>query len=323
MVINLWKEKLKKHLFQPKRTDLRIKEGMALKCENMPKSLYKYKSFDDNGYSMKILKQNEIKLSIPEEFNDPFDCALTLSAKKIGNELMRQRLSNMIEKLQVDTSFTEGEIKKLNHSNQVIRDLAKIYIEKHPAEHEMTSDELAKILSDVVDEEFEDILSVHGNSIKTGIFITCFSETYKSILMWSHYSHYHEGFCIEYNFKELNHLHPLNRLIFPVFYTNSIFDATDFITQGKDGNLFMLTYAAINKSDLWSYEQEWRYVFQHGPTEEMQFVSVPKPKAVYLGTNILNENKEKILEIAEQKDFEVYQMNMEQSEYALKSERIL
>lgn len=36
------------------------------------------------------------------------------------------------------------------------------------------------------------------------IRLTCFSEDWKSILMWSHYANCHKGFCIEYSMNKIS-----------------------------------------------------------------------------------------------------------------------
>ena len=65
------------------------------------------------------------------------------------------------------------------------------------------------------------------------IHVACFSETKESILMWSHYADNHKGFCVEYDFKELGISNPFARFIFPVIYTDTIFDMKDYLPDSN------------------------------------------------------------------------------------------
>lgn len=58
---------------------------------------------------------------------------------------------------------------------------------------------------------------------KENIHLACFSETYKSILMWSHYANNYKGFCVEYNFKELGLNNAVTRFYFSYHLYRHIF----------------------------------------------------------------------------------------------------
>ncbi len=44
--------------------------------EDFPKILYKFRYFDEKGYHLRILTDNEIFFASPKLFNDPFDCRI-------------------------------------------------------------------------------------------------------------------------------------------------------------------------------------------------------------------------------------------------------
>lgn len=49
--------------------------------------------------------------------------------------------------------------------------------------------------------------------------MTCMTETYDNILMWSHYANSHKGICIEYDVKKLlTQKNAFNYYIYPVIY---------------------------------------------------------------------------------------------------------
>ncbi|MDH2660048.1 hypothetical protein, partial [Methanobacterium formicicum] len=57
----MWREELTEILFSSDPSKLNIKKAINLKYENTPSSLYKYKDFDDKGYSLKLLKNGFVE----------------------------------------------------------------------------------------------------------------------------------------------------------------------------------------------------------------------------------------------------------------------
>ena len=48
-----------------------------------PNSLFQYRKFDANGYSLKALENNYVWLSTPSSFNDPYDCSACFDFEKM------------------------------------------------------------------------------------------------------------------------------------------------------------------------------------------------------------------------------------------------
>ncbi len=215
----MWKKNFINLLFPANPHEMDINKAMVLKDANIPKSLFKYKNFDEKGYSIKILEEDEIWLSTPEKFNDPYDCTFNYAADELGNYFFKQDIYSFLERLSSKYSFSEDEIEYLKNSKRFMYDFTKIFANKHEKADEMTDemtpDEYAAIISKVVAQEFEDMATKLSAAFKSGLFITCFSETNKSILMWSHYASNHTGFCIEYDFSKLSIKDRRKR--FPVF----------------------------------------------------------------------------------------------------------
>lgn len=99
-----------------------------------------------------------------------------------------------------------------------------------------------------------------------GTFVTCFSASSDSTLMWAHYADSNKGICISYDFNQLP-LDDLKRLlIFPVAYSSSPVYLSDLL---NDKVRKICPYpidtavlcAALNKADVWCEEKEWRLVF--------------------------------------------------------------
>lgn len=95
---------------------------------------------------------------------------------------------------------------------------------------------------------------------KSGIY--SLSQNYDNELLWSHYSNSHYGFCIEYEFENLEqfNLKSLNDYIAPQHIklekvNYKPFKLDKFITDHKEIRNFL-----FHKGVEWSYEKEWRIV---------------------------------------------------------------
>ncbi|MCI5746169.1 MAG: DUF2971 domain-containing protein, partial [Erysipelotrichaceae bacterium] len=174
--------------------------------------LYKYTTIDT---ALKIMKYERILLNNASSFNDPFDSE---TYKVDDNEKMNELLKNYIyfssfdeiinmvkkeksKKLKLIINLCRFEIKcakKLYSLNKTYKKIPLInyFINKYfknVFENEKINDEYKKLIDEV-------------NSIQDEIdkntYITCFSEKYDSILMWSHYGDSHKGACIEFEIQD-------------------------------------------------------------------------------------------------------------------------
>lgn len=350
----MWKDDLIKILFSNYPDTLKIKDAIKLKFNNTPNFLYKYKSFENKEHIRDLLENDKMWLSPPYSFNDPYDCATQLIPGKIDNQYL---IETSLENFKKDYNLSDKQVHKLKRSNDFIHDLYKILVKRVEKQYKKKSVKhkgYPKNYSKEI-EKFEKIIKEtplgNSDSIIKAIYVSCFSETNDSILMWSHYAKNHEGICIEYNLKELGLNNPITRYIFPVYYSNKVFDIGSYITDGDkefdnviqgfnqniDKNMnnskvnsklkfnnMVLYLTALNKSRDWSYEKEWRYVHINTNSQiKPTFFKIPKPKAIYLGSKINDKNKNYIRNLARKRDFEVYQMYMEPSEYNLKPVQII
>lgn len=159
------------------------------------------------------------------------------------------------------------------------------------------------------------------------IGITCFSETPKNMLMWSHYANKHTGICVEYDFSRLFST-AANTLLFPVTYTNKrpLFpiDKLDIGIDGKvkDGQTLPaeaipeIIKALTVKSKVWEYEREWRHIaFTKDAPDRL--VKLPIISKIILGINISPEDKEKVIELARRKHIPVYTTRLKADKYEM------
>ena len=159
--------------------------------------------------------------------------------------------------------------------------------------------------------------------------ITCLSERMDSPLMWAHYANKHFGFCLEYDFTStlIGPRYPdllsAQLMLFPVHYTETrplltktIFNSKNILSYLKTKQIPKITfekimYELLSKSNEWDYEREWRILNISGKST----MRLPKPRKIFLGANIEDGAKQRIISIAKAKNIPIYQMFLSADRY--------
>lgn len=307
---------------------------------NIPSKLYRYRS--DSKYSIAALEKDELWGSTILEFNDPYECTPCYD-----NQLLKECLQRMFDPdlgLQTILALKNHNLNipvssvlpadYLASFSQILQDLSEEAIE------ERLLCDYRKILDRIFD-EWDVLINRFFMGIKSAeseTHIACFSEINDSTLMWGHYADRHTGFCLEYDFASLledcrmNCDIPahcsgfmLNYHIAPVTYSKERFDATrhlltviqDYIREvtGVPSkpvflDTLLMAKCQLLKSDDWSYEREWRLTRREiKPQYEPYCVMTQlRPKALYLGSNMIPERELAIYEICQAKGIQCYKM---------------
>ncbi len=111
--------------------------------------------------------------------------------------------------------------------------------------------------------------------------VSCFSKTYRSILMWSHYADDHKGICVEVLIDE-ELCREKNIDIVEINYMKSIATIAD---PGADAKSLL-----SRKLFPWKYEKEIR-LFSNGKNSQKR---IGKISRIILGSNISPDHKELI-----------------------------
>lgn len=177
-----------------------------------------------------------------------------------------------------------------------------------------------------------EILKKTIDEINNGYITCCFSEDYKSILMWSHYANSHNGFCIEYNLLEspqrvINSLYPI---LYNDYRPNLTQDILKYINdhQYVIGNIIFSTY--LNKAKVWSYEREWRIIHSKNLFFRKDDIDKSgkdlniecKPKGIYVGLNAEPDRIRCLKSIAKQYKCLIYKMEKSKDKFELYEEVI-
>ena len=152
--------------------------------------------------------------------------------------------------------------------------------------------------------------------------VACFCEEPTNILMWSHYANKHTGFCVEYDFKALFEKFDFDQSFCPVVYSKKRVSVVapnkikKNFYKGYDSNIIYCMDSVFTKSNIWSYEKEWRKVVMNQKDID-EFNDCLKISKVYLGANISSSNKKKILDICNEKGITVDRFVLDDSYYKL------
>jgi len=290
-------------------------QAMSIKYANMPQSLFKYRKLDQ--HSLELLQTDKVWLSVPSDFNDPFDCGLSLTIEKLGNKYFSQNADGLILIKMIPGGFglSSTDISRLRASEDPFNEIIVIVMERHPGAF---PEGFLESVAHLRETKFGEMLSWFNRTVRNTMLTASFSEDNRSILMWSHYADGHRGFCVEYDFKQLGSEDPRTQYLYPVIYADAVFDASSHLGFDPDTmNYLVGTYAALNKSSEWRYEKEWRYVYPMTSSDQLRFLQAPKPAAIYLGARIAERDRSLIREIALDRGIEIRNMSMKPAEFTL------
>ncbi len=280
-------------------------EALALKRLNIPKKLYRYRTLSDDNMTYRFgeIVQGELYMSHPSELNDPFEASSNLAAfepsaymrdKKDFTELFKDKMS-------------DEDYASIFDSDSWYDKLLTYVAKKSVPEDKVEATKTA--LSQVIMEEFEKINSNINDITRKMVRLACFTTTPNNLPMWNHYTNGHTGICLEYNTEDITDIYQVNKL-FPVYYVDRMPDITDRLLQKTNPEVRFMDYLAIHKLKDWSYENEWRLIYDVGSWylgpedvpedfwthgKSIQFI---RPTRIIMGMKISEKHERKIREYA-------------------------
>ena len=180
---------------------------------------------------------------------------------------------------------------------------------------------MADFTSTVVPRLVGDALSI-VRQWRTVTKLCSFSAINDSLLMWSHYADNHQGFCLEYDLESLDIEHPFRKYLYPVIYSNELYDLTPWaerlaIRDRQDFNPECPLLGVLHKFGGWKYEEEWRVVEVTKAVVEDHDWQVPTPTRIFLGSKTEATKNKELLATCEQKKIEVQQMRLANDRFEL------
>ena len=265
----------------------------------MSNFLYRYRTVDD--YALDGIEKNEFYFASPSSFNDPFDCKTLFTLK-----------DNSIKDwcLLFDKHLLLFE-PQLSPEERRIKVEEKIQIENYKS-------------PDVRKEQlriWEKILEKESNKLG----IVCLSKTPKDILMWSHYSDKHRGFCLKFDKKIIENKYFCHEMGYNPTYP-TFKDYVKVLVQSKRGNY---KSALLTKSKHWKYEKEFRLIEDpnsrpDSPGERKYRYPEEALVGIIWGCQMLKRNKKMIEYILSKRKhpLSVFKAIKDEDQYALKIKQI-
>lgn len=306
-----WKEEFMELMFPSDPKSINRNKAISLKQKHIPKSIFKYREINKN--SLTNLKNNTIWLTGKDSLNDPNECRMF-----IDREILTKctRKNQIIKSKQLLTQFFKIDedaynfiIESSDPYNQFFN-----YIEKSYSKNKFNEQKLK------FDRSITKIIADNKKSISEGFKLCSFSERKDSILMWSHYANNHKGFCIEYELVNISPPNHRRYSLYPVTYSDEIFDATNYYCDYSKNNTPNYTYlvqAGLYKAKDWKYEEEWRLLFPFDMIQNDQPFEMGKPKAIYLGSEFDYKDESGLLDICKEKNIPIFKMEQHKSKFQL------
>jgi len=254
---------------------------------NPPHCLFKY--FPNSKYSKEALANNTVHLSAPSDFDDPYYCNVYIDGSDFAVQRVRYYASlcgvavkpewdyaeisrhlSMCVFMHITSGGKVASLFELDKTNDLIHAHQEYFL--FSLENELLKERLNpdasgesyyRAINHVIENEYSDMQKT-ANRFR----IACFAQTPYSMLMWSHYAKYHQGFCIEYETPEYSDDNiDIYHNLFPVIYTDTRTPLTEITLSWNsmgtltNENLWdFYKYCLLSKSLDWKYQQEWRLI---------------------------------------------------------------
>ena len=249
-----------------------------------PEIVYKYRDWK-NHFHKRLLLNNEIYLSSPKDFNDPFDCRITENYNLFTPEEEEKYINELLV-----SGFPKTEAQGLDF-REVVKRVEGLLKDKEKLQETI---------------EFErSYYQDHCYAI-----FSC-SKLWNNILMWSHYSNQHTGFCVGF-YKDKLLRSGLFGKVGDVVYRTDYPEIKPRVAK-KDEQMMINSFLETHsKAKNWKYEKEVRFMANHFPKELSQAdrtLTIPDHyfAEVILGINISKEDRNEIIEICTVKGLKVFQ----------------
>lgn len=268
-------------------------------------------------HGVAILKNLELKITPPNQFNDPFE----FTPRMLCSNPLRRTRDILKNKTYVEKMYRDGVLAgKIQGSYGEFR--KHIKLNRNVIALDM-SQSLPKAAADT---------QRHCLDLASKRFgVLCMSNRRDSILMWGHYSNKHQGLVIGFDVSNDVFQSPNGRSLRPVNYVREriVFDAT-----WKESSAEVREYEqkmVFSKNEDWRYEGELRQLFELPKLKQKllddgtlgYFLPIPAAAvlSVTLGTKCSAELEKIVCSALAQGNLSHVKLNravLHESEYALK-----
>ena len=320
-----WKEEFKKKYFSADSRD--IDKAMLIKKNNMPSKLYRYRSLENETRFIDDVVNAHVYMSNPKNFNDPFDSSSILRVEELRHsEIIKNKVRDSFRQF-VDRRVVREIFKHEDWIERLGTYCSCCVMKENKAQY--TDDVSKNADKQYLYKEFEK-LNEYINELTGSLSkVACFTESNTNLPMWTHYAKEHSGVCLEYDFPKIGDAYFIDRM-FPVFYVRELPNGIKLPVEGNINRDASSDYLLLHKLDDWSYEKEWRLVYNasfwydsldeipKSFCDEGKIIDFIRPSKIYLGYKVSEDKETFVREIGQKQDIPVVKMQC--TNYGLKPE---
>ncbi len=272
--------------------DLNSAKNFAIKNSIIPSELFKYTKVRN---AKDLLYDNIMYLPQLSELNDPFEGSLLCDEGKVGDFYANCKIDEFM-------GYIEEELNGEDYDENHFKNLGKLLLRFQ------SHDKLSEIRNILTDE----------------VYVICLSERKDITSLWAHYANNHRGICIEYDLVNTK-TKLFKNLCFPIEYLDD-YDLTKDIKYSFNKNSFdynLKIKPLLLKAKDWSYEEEWRIIFDDSIISEYKenfypyepYIKFLKPQKVYMGMDISEKDEKLIKNICKIKEIPLFKAIKNKEEY--------
>lgn len=254
-----------------------------------PLSLYKFRVLNKTSHK-DILTSNLLSFPSPDNFNDPFDSAIPIHYDQGSKQEIISYWEEYLKISRPDLNRKQRKGEAINFYREIQKGGGRRAVEIQE-----------RIIPSMVG-----VFSLSGN--------------YKSILLWSHYSDSHKGFCVGFNVMRLKRF--CQKRFIDLEETISLEEVNysekyPFIDAYRMSSDERLKYQLLTKSPEWQYEKEYRLIWFKGAKKKLR-IDDGIIKRVILGCKMTQADKDEIISILKDRKNKVYLYQAKKREDAFK-----
>lgn len=272
--------------------DLNSAKNFAIKNSIIPSELFKYTKVRN---AKDLLYDNIMYLPQLSELNDPFEGSLLCDEGKVGDFYANCKIDEFM-------GYIEEELNGEDYDENHFKNLGKLLLRFQ------SHDKLSEIRNILTDE----------------VYVICLSGRKDITSLWAHYANNHRGICIEYDLVNTK-TKLFKNLCFPIEYLDD-YDLTKDIKYSFNKNSFdynLKIKPLLLKAKDWSYEEEWRIIFDDSIISEYKenfypyepYIKFLKPQKVYMGMDISEKDEKLIKNICKIKEIPLFKAIKNKEEY--------
>ena len=239
------------------------------------KYLYRYMG-NKLKHVYSVLVKNQLYFPSPKKFNDPFDCATTVSFSDAEEDVLQRYYHHLMK--------AKYEKRGIARTDAQIKEEAEYGIARVKHRNE---EWLNKCTYEIKKE-----IKEFGKKLR----IFCLTEKPKNILMWSHYSNKHKGILLQFD-RNVMVNENWERSCFPVSYKSGFPSIEEYMKCVDSENY--LDFANLfycRKAKCWEYEYEWRIFIQVKNKNDEKLINPPNGllTGIVFGCKTSNKFKKQI-----------------------------